>query len=516
MSPISEVANLTGNTSEPVDPTVIFGPQRDSLFIVLPVTIVYALIFITGLLGNIFTCLVIVRNKSMHTATNYYLFSLAISDLLLLISGMPQEMYSIWSKWPYVFGHSFCVIRGLAAEASTNASVLTITLFTVERYLAICHPFVSHKMSKLSRATKHVMFLWVAAVGLALPQALQFGLLEHSGVTMCLQTRVIIEHSFEISTFFFFFAPMILITVLYSLIGLKLRETNISKEQSQKDFDTSMRYTHKIRRKHSQSTRRVVKMLVAVVVAFFICWAPFHAQRLVAIYGTTENHYARSPILLSVYSLITYISGVFYYMSTCINPIFYHIMSNKFRDAFKNSMMLWCCRSNEKATAKRCSYTAMAFQRNPTSSGTVNSGNSLKNSLRHETSIRYKSRPHDVRDRCVPTVHVCHNGRTIVTPPLHDYRTCSKHSFQHAMKEEIINNRHSYLDTAMRLANEKRRPCSPVCCTYPSSPTETITVTPDALINNIAEEKRDYSADEPEKYLKEIKLRIIQREKEYG
>lgn len=74
---------------------------------------------------------------------------------------------------------------------------------------------------------------------------------------------------------------------------------------------------------------------VAVVVAFFICWAPFHAQRLVAIYGTTENHLARSPILLSVYSYVTYISGVFYYMSTCINPIFYHIMSNKFRDAFK-------------------------------------------------------------------------------------------------------------------------------------------------------------------------------------
>ena len=261
MSSISEVANLTDNTSAPVDPTDIFGPQRDSLFIVIPITIIYSAIFFTGVLGNIFTCLVIVRNKSMHTATNYYLFSLAISDLLLLISGMPQEMYSIWSKWPYVFGHSFCVIRGLAAEASTNASVLTITLFTVERYLAICHPFVSHKMSKLSRATKHVMFVWVAAVGLALPQALQFGIREHSGVTMCLQTRVIIEHSFEISTFFFFFAPMVLITVLYSLIGLKLRETNISKEQSQKDFDTAMRYTHKIRRKHSQSTRRVVKML---------------------------------------------------------------------------------------------------------------------------------------------------------------------------------------------------------------------------------------------------------------
>lgn len=261
MSPLNDVANITNNTTIPVDPTMIFGPQRDPLFIVVPITIIYSLIFITGVTGNIFTCLVIVRNKSMHTATNYYLFSLAISDLLLLISGMPQEIYSIWSKWPYVFGHSFCVIRGLAAEASTNASVLTITLFTAERYLAICHPFVSHKMSKLSRATKHVMLLWVVALGLALPQALQFGIREHRGVAMCLQTRVIIEHSFELSTFFFFLTPMVLITVLYSLIGLKLRETNMSKEQSEKDFERSIRYTHKIRRKHSQSTRRVVKML---------------------------------------------------------------------------------------------------------------------------------------------------------------------------------------------------------------------------------------------------------------
>ncbi|XP_022834113.1 pyrokinin-1 receptor-like isoform X2 [Spodoptera litura] len=504
MSPLNEVMNVTESPSAPVDPTLIFGPQRDPMSIVLPITIIYSLIFITGLLGNIFTCIVIVRNKSMHTATNYYLFSLAMSDLLLLVSGMPQEMYSIWSKWPYVFGHSFCVIRGLAAEASTNASVLTITLFTVERYLAICHPFVSHKMSKLSRATKHVMCLWVVAVMLALPQALQFGIREHKGVAMCLQTKVIIEHSFEISTFFFFLAPMVLITVLYSLIGLKLRETSISKQQSQKDFESAVRCTHKINRKHNQSTKRVVKMLVAVVVAFFICWAPFHAQRLVAIYGTTEHHRARSPILLSVYSFLTYTSGVFYYMSTCINPIFYHIMSNKFRDAFKNSVMLWCCRSSERAAAKRCSYTAIAFQRNPTSSG-----NSLKNSLRQEPSIRNKLR-HDSRDQFLPTVNVCHNGRTIVTPPLHDYRTC-KH--QQPPKDEIINNRNSYLDTTLRIADERKRPCSPVCCSYPSSPAEIITITPDGIVPI---ERTDYSADGSENYQKEIKLRIIQHEKEFG
>ena len=50
-------------------------------------TIVYSIIFITGIVGNVFTCVVITRNNYMHTATNYYLFSLAISDVLTLILG---------------------------------------------------------------------------------------------------------------------------------------------------------------------------------------------------------------------------------------------------------------------------------------------------------------------------------------------------------------------------------------------------------------------------------------------
>lgn len=61
--------------------------HRDPMTIVIPVTICYAIIFVAGILGNVITCAVISRNKSMHTATNYYLFNLAISDLLLLLSG---------------------------------------------------------------------------------------------------------------------------------------------------------------------------------------------------------------------------------------------------------------------------------------------------------------------------------------------------------------------------------------------------------------------------------------------
>ena len=58
--------------------------------------VVYCLIFLTGVVGNLCTCLVIIRNKRMHTATNYYLFSLAVSDLLTLLLGTFVNVYAIY------------------------------------------------------------------------------------------------------------------------------------------------------------------------------------------------------------------------------------------------------------------------------------------------------------------------------------------------------------------------------------------------------------------------------------
>ncbi|GIX80176.1 pyrokinin-1 receptor [Caerostris extrusa] len=86
-------------------------------------------LLMTGVTGNICTCIVITRNRYMHTATNYYLFNLAVSDLMLLILGLPAELYQLWYKYPYIFGEPFCILRGLTSEMSTNASILTITMF---------------------------------------------------------------------------------------------------------------------------------------------------------------------------------------------------------------------------------------------------------------------------------------------------------------------------------------------------------------------------------------------------
>lgn len=76
----------------------LLGQVRDSLPTVVLMTVVYALILIIGVSGNALTCLVIAKQRYMHTATNFYLFSLAVSDFLFLILGIPNEIVLLWQR----------------------------------------------------------------------------------------------------------------------------------------------------------------------------------------------------------------------------------------------------------------------------------------------------------------------------------------------------------------------------------------------------------------------------------
>ena len=53
----------------------------------LPLTIIYTVFLVLGVCGNIATCIVIVNNEYMRTATNVYLLNLAITDIATLLLG---------------------------------------------------------------------------------------------------------------------------------------------------------------------------------------------------------------------------------------------------------------------------------------------------------------------------------------------------------------------------------------------------------------------------------------------
>lgn len=86
------------NMMKPSDGISKFNVANSKAILIM-LTVIYVIIFFTGVLGNVVTCIVIARNRGMHTAVNYYLFSLAVSDLLLLLSGKIQD------AWLFTFSH---------------------------------------------------------------------------------------------------------------------------------------------------------------------------------------------------------------------------------------------------------------------------------------------------------------------------------------------------------------------------------------------------------------------------
>ncbi|EDV93146.1 GH19145 [Drosophila grimshawi] len=327
-----------------------------SMGLLATLTVGYALIFVAGVLGNLITCIVISRNNFMHTATNFYLFNLAISDLILLCSGMPQDLYNLWHPDNYPFSDGICILESVVSETAANATVLTITSFTVERYIAICHPFRQHTMSKLSRAIKFIFAIWIAALLLALPQATQFSVVNQGTGSSCTMNNDFSAHVFAVSGFLFFGGPMTAICVLYVLIGIKLKRSRLLQALPRRSYD--------VNRGISAQTR-VIRMLVAVAVAFFICWAPFHAQRLMAVYGSTFG--IQSQWFNDVFNILNYTSGVLYFLSTCINPLLYNIMSHKFREAFKVTLARQF-RLSVKNQGLGLPHTYSALRRNQTGS----------------------------------------------------------------------------------------------------------------------------------------------------
>lgn len=89
--------------------------------------------------------------------------------LLLCPTALPPEMSTIWEAYPWRFGGGFCIVKSFISEMTAYASVLTIMAFTIDRYVAICHPLKAQSISSLARAVRIIVIAWMLACGCALP-----------------------------------------------------------------------------------------------------------------------------------------------------------------------------------------------------------------------------------------------------------------------------------------------------------------------------------------------------------
>ncbi|KFZ59562.1 Neuromedin-U receptor 2 [Antrostomus carolinensis] len=313
---------------------LLCGPRRSHLF--LPMALVYTLIFVVGVVGNFLVCLVILKHRNMKTPTNYYLFSLAISDLLVLLFGMPLEVYEMWSNYPFLFGPIGCYFKTALFETVCFASILSVTTVSVERYIAILHPFRAKLESTRKRALRTIMMLWVLSVLFALPNTGTHGimlqyfpngtLIPGSATCTVVMPMWIYNCIVQITSFLFYVLPMGVISVLYYLMGLRLKG------------DKSLEVEEMAVNIQKPSRKSVTKMLFVLVMVFAICWAPFHIDRLFFSFVVEWTE----P-LANIFNLIHVVSGVFFYLSSAVNPIIYNLLSQRFRMAFL-SVISPCCK----------------------------------------------------------------------------------------------------------------------------------------------------------------------------
>jgi hypothetical protein len=159
------------------------------------------------------------------------LFSLSISDVIFLLTGLPLELHGLLvGAYPWVFGTTVCILRTWVFEATTMCSILTILTFTFERWLHICHPMYAKKFSNsFSRAIKIILFIWIVSGLSAVPFASTSGVYnaiqEYPESKICYTLPQYTEHIkgiLKLSVTLFFLVPMTLMSVMYIHIGIQL------------------------------------------------------------------------------------------------------------------------------------------------------------------------------------------------------------------------------------------------------------------------------------------------------
>jgi len=131
---LSSCSNMTNNTTtngtvKPVYPAEYYEP----LYRVVG-SLLVGVIFVVGVVGNALVVAVVTRTRNMHTPTNWYLVSLALADIILLVSApLPTlvEYHLLIDEW--MFGRVGCSAMVFMQYLGVNLSSLSITAFTVER-----------------------------------------------------------------------------------------------------------------------------------------------------------------------------------------------------------------------------------------------------------------------------------------------------------------------------------------------------------------------------------------------
>ncbi|XP_020776017.1 C-X-C chemokine receptor type 1 [Boleophthalmus pectinirostris] len=287
-------------------------------FRTLGIKLTYIVVFIFSFLGNSLVVFVVSCMKKVRASTDIYLMHLAIADLLFCLT-LPFWAVYIHSGW--VFGNVLCKILSGFQEASVYSGVFLLVCISIDRYFAIVR--AKRSLSSHNVAVKVICgVVWVIAVMLALPFAIQRQsmFMDNEIGYICFEnftgesmshwrvTVHVLRHTMG------FFIPFVIMSVCYGCTIVKLLHSR------------------------NQKKHKAMRVILAVVLAFILCWLPFNVSVLIdtLIRGgslpveTCETQYMVEKMLN--------VTQVFAFAHCMINPILYAFIGEKFRNQLLSAL----------------------------------------------------------------------------------------------------------------------------------------------------------------------------------
>lgn len=162
LSPVNAPSDLMGECESSIDDGTI------EMIAKRVVPIFFGLIGITGLLGNALVVLVIVSNRSMRSTTNVLIIHLAVADLLFVVFCVPFTAVDyMMEMWP--FGDIWCKTVQYLIVVTSNASIYTLVLMSLDRFLAVVYPIASRAWRTERNTSRACMVMWCVILTAALP-----------------------------------------------------------------------------------------------------------------------------------------------------------------------------------------------------------------------------------------------------------------------------------------------------------------------------------------------------------
>lgn len=137
----------------------------------LPRTVSLIFIFAVSLVGNVCT-VAVVSSFKQHKLPDVLVIGLACTDLIATFIPIPMSLFSYISLKQFDEGSVACNFYGTVAQFTRYASVLIVTLISLERYFAVNQPFIYRKHATPRKCISVLICCWIIALALAVIPAL--------------------------------------------------------------------------------------------------------------------------------------------------------------------------------------------------------------------------------------------------------------------------------------------------------------------------------------------------------